>query len=85
MTDNAKQFDIISNSEGSQINNFIDKLLDSNDTAYVFYDNVWMPYEEYLKIISTIKNPKTLYKELLEKTLSDYMHKIDISKLSIDK
>jgi hypothetical protein len=74
MTDNTKQFDIMSNSEGSQINNFIDKLFknnydkkleNSNDIAYVFYDNVWMPYEEYLKIISTIKNPKKLYKELL--------------------
>lgn len=103
MTDNTEQFDILSNSESSQINNFIDKIFDnnndkklffeilskklenSNDIAYVFYDNVWMSFEEFLKITSTIKNPKTIYQELFEKTLGDYMHKIDISKLSLDK
>ncbi len=59
--------------------------LNPDDTTYVFFDNIWMTYDEYLKIISSIKNPKTLYKELLEKTLGDYLQKIDMSKLSIEK
>lgn len=63
----------------------LSKYLTNNEqTSYVYYDNVWMPYEEYLKIISTIKNPKSIDKELLEKTFEDYMYKIDISKLSIE-